>query len=295
MSKKILQKKDMQMIGIMIVIGFIIDIILDNGMEIASLLFTSYACHRGLTTVLKNSKEYKNYIFFDEQKYNNGLKKFIIIVDIYIVIRIFSILMTKYNGFTMLELLLVLVIFVPYESYLGRKYIKNIRDKEKNIERVLIKNKTLVAVILAIFIGFTMYIVNFTSKIKFTNHMNFLEYEYKLTYDEDDKRVLDIKTSSHHTKTEETNRNTEYFEDYIITAKKVFTNYVYKIYAFVSMTIMFILVLTQCFSGNKEKKTVSILSNLFLVIGIIFAIIALNPNLNYAEQDLNVYINEYLE
>lgn len=295
MSKKILQKKDMQMIGIMIAIGFIIDIILDNGMEIASLLFTSYACHRGLTTVLKNSKEYKNYIFFDEQKYNNGLKKFIIIVDIYIVIRIFSILMTKYNGFTMLELLLVLVIFVPYESYLGRKYIKNIRDKEKNIERVLIKNKSLVAIILVIFLGFSMYIVNFTSKIKFTNHMKFGEYEYNLTYDQDDKRVLQIKTGSNTTKAEETNRNTEYFEDYVITAKKVFTNYVYKIYSFVSMALMFILVLTQCFSGNKDKKTVSILSNLFLVIGIIFAIIALNPNLDYAQQDLNVYINEYLE
>lgn len=295
MSKKILEKKDMQMIVIMIVIGFILDIFMNNGMEIAVLLFTSYACHRGLTTVLKNSKEYKNYTFFDEQKYNNGLKKFIIVVDIYVIIRILSILMTKYNGFTIIEVLLVLVILVPYESYLGRKYIKNIRDKEKNIERVLVKNKSLVAIILVIFLGFSMYIVNFTSKIKFTNHMKFGEYEYKLTYDKDDKRVLQINTGSKHTKTEETNRNTEYFEDYVITAKKVFTNYVYKIYASVSMALMFILVLTQCFNGNKDKKTVSILSNLFLIIGIIFAIIALNPNLNYAEQDLNVYINEYLE
>lgn len=294
MSKKILEKKDKQMIVIIIVLGFILDMIIDNGMEILFLLLTSYACHRGIITIFKNSKEYKQYIFLDEESYNKGLKKFITVVDIYVVARIISIFMTKYNGFTIIEVLLVLVIFIPYESYLGRKYIKNIRDKEKYINRVLIKNNMLVYIILMILVGLTVFTFNTINKSKLTNHMKFGEYEYKLSYDKDDERVIEINAGSKYSRVEETERNTQYFDDYEINAKKIVTNYILKVYAFISMVIMFILVLTQCYNNNKQK-TLSILSNVFLILAAIFAIIAFNPNLTYTEQDLSAYVNEYLK
>ena len=63
---------------------------------------------------IKDLEQYKNYEFIDEEKYKKGLKNFDIFVDIYAIIRIASIILTKYNAYVMAEALLVVLTMVPY-------------------------------------------------------------------------------------------------------------------------------------------------------------------------------------
>ena len=86
--------------------------------------------------VKKYKTQYENIEFINKEKYIESLNKIIKFLDIYIIIKIILILVTKMGGFNGVELVLLGQIILIYNEKLQRKYIKSINgveiEKKKN-------------------------------------------------------------------------------------------------------------------------------------------------------------------
>lgn len=186
------------------------------------------------------------------------------------------------------------MLMVPYARYLEKTYVKNIKNRGMNIKPVFIKNKVLTLIVLIAFIGFTLLFFYYVNKNRTDNFIKLGKYEYSLTYDNNDKRTVDIRSGSMYMSTEEIDENSKYFDSYIIKAKKLINIKIFERYSFIAMIFMFLLVLTQKYSKNKNDKSVSIISNVFLIGILIFGSFSLNTNLTELENDVLHYFHENL-
>ena len=293
MKEEKLDKDDTRLIIKIVILSIILGLFLDKGSDIAILIFISIICHKYMGST-KHIPTYNDYEFLDEDKYNNGWKYFVWVVDLYVIVRIATILLIKYNGYTILEIPLLTMLMVPYARYLEKKYVKNIKNRGMNIKPVFIKNKVLTLIVLIAFIGFTLLFFNYVNKNRTDNFIKLGKYEYSLTYDKNNKKTVDIRSGSMYMNTEKTDENSKYFDSYIIKAKKLINIKIFERYSFIAMIFMFLLVLTQKYSKNKNDKSVSIISNVFLVGILIFGIFALNTNSTELENDLLSYFHKNL-
>ncbi len=289
-----LDKQDKIMIVIFLITQFIIGFFLENGSDVVFLIFSMFMFNKYLGNT-KKSNAYKDYEFLDEESYNKGLRKFIIIADIYVALRIISVLLSKYNGFTIAEVILLVLLFQFYEGYLSRKYVKCINGLDINIEKNFINNKKLVAVLLVVFIGITVGFFNSVYKSEDKEHIKFFNYEYKLTYDTNDKKVIEVQLFSHYMRVDENDKNAKYLDNYITQAKKLVSIQIFKCYSYIGMGMMLLLVLSQIKNSNdKEIKHISTMQSVFLIGFLLFSMIAFNGSSIELENDLSTYFHEYL-
>lgn len=289
-----LDKQDKIMIVIFLITQFIIGFFLENGSDVVFLIFSMFMFNKYLGNT-KKSNAYKDYEFLDEESYNKGLRKFIIIADIYVALRIISVLLSKYNGFTIAEVILLVLLFQFYEGYLSRKYVKCINGLDINIEKNFINNKKLVAVLLVVFIGITVGFFNSVYKSEDKEHIKFFNYEYKLTYDTNDKKVIEVQLFSHYMRVDENDKNAKYLDNYITQAKKLVSIQIFKCYSYIGMGMMLLLVLSQIKNSNdKEIKHISTMQSVFLIGFLLFSMIAFNRSSIELENDLSTYFHEYL-
>lgn len=289
-----LDKQDKIMIVIFLITQFIIGFFLENGSEVVFLIFSMFIFNKYLGNT-KKSNAYKDYDFLDEESYNIGLRRFLIIANIYVVLRSISVLLSKYNGFTIAEVILLVLLFQFYEGYLSRKYVRGIKGVNINIEKNFINNKKLVAVLLVVFICITVGFFNSVYKSEGKDHIKFFNYEYKLTYGNDDKRVVEVQLSSYYMKVDENDKNAKYLDNYIIQSKKLVSIQIFKCYSYIGMVMMLLLVLSQIKSSKyKEINYTSTMQSVFLIGFLIFSMIAFNGSSIELENDLSTYFHEYL-
>lgn len=289
-----LDKQDKIMIVIFLITQFIIGFFLENGSDVVFLIFSMFMFNKYLGNT-KKSNDYKDYEFLDEESYNKGLRKFIIIADIYVALRIISVILSKYNGFTIAEVILLVLLFQFYEGYLSRKYVKCINGLDINIEKNFINNKKLVAVLLVVFIGITVGFFYSVYKSEDKEHIKFFNYEYKLTYDTNDKKVIEVQLFSHYMRVDENDKNAKYLDNYITQAKKLVSIQIFKCYSYIGMGMMLLLVLSQIKNSNdKEIKHISTMQSVFLIGFLLFSMIAFNRSSIELENDLSTYFHEYL-
>ena len=113
MKKSKLNEKDKNVITITLIIGFVIQFFIESGMDIAILCSFIYFFHKYIGTT-ENIREYDSYEFRDKERYNRGNKLFVYLVDICIVIRIIFIILNKQTAFALNEILLIIMIYIPY-------------------------------------------------------------------------------------------------------------------------------------------------------------------------------------
>lgn len=263
-----------------------------DGMNIATLIIFSYIGHKYFGNI-KNTVEYKNYEFIDEEKYKKGLKRFAIFIDIYVAIRIISILLSKYNGYTMIETLLLVILMVPYESYLSKKYVKCIHNKDENVKNVFMKYKFITIILSIVFIIFTLAFFTDLNKGKEKGYVKVFDYEYSLI-SKNNKREVSIKSKSMDSTIIEDNKNEKYFDKYINKASIWMNFQALKVYSYFGMAFMFLMMLVQNIKYKTKYEVKSTMNTIFLGGFIIFAMIGINDIHNNIENDLITYMSEYM-
>ena len=212
--------------------------------------------------------------FINKEKYIESLNKIIKFLDIYIIIKIILILVTKMGGFNGVELVLLGQIILIYNEKLQRKYIKSINGVEIEKKKNLLNNKALTGVILIVFIGFTY---NYFNKIEFEdNHINSPKYKYELTYDKENKRIVDFSGNGFSMVATENEENTKYFNRYIKDIELLSVIDVLEDYSKDALLFMFVLAFSQFNFKDKNKKANSVFFNVFLILALIFSSVAFN-------------------
>ncbi len=268
-----LDKNDKKIIIIAFIASMIIDMIIDKAIDIAFIIVSLYLIHKyNETEIYEKDKNVVEYI--DKEKYFKKLKKSIIIMDIYAIVKIFIIITTKMGGFNGVEIVLICKFILIYSEHLSRKYIKSVNgvEVERNIK--LANNKILLSAILVVFIGFSYSYYNNIDKAE--NHIKTSDYEYKLSYNEEGKRVVDLSGNGFYQQAIETKDNTNYFEKYIKDCRDLLKINILENYSKIAMIFMFILVISQMRFNKKNKKANTIAANVFLVCALIFASISFN-------------------
>jgi hypothetical protein len=287
------KKEEIKLVIIILLLGvFILNIFIEGGTNISILIFFAYIGHKYLGNI-KDLDQYKNYEFIDEEKYKKGLKNFAIFVDIYVIIRIASIILTKYNAYVMAETLLVLLIMVPYESYLSKKYVKCIHNKDENTKNVFVKYKVITLVMCIAFIAFTVIFLTWVNKGKEEGLVKFFNYEYSLT-SENNKREVMIKSGSMKAKAIEDEQNEKYFDTYSNKASKCIDLKALKVYSYFGIGFMLLMILLQNTKYKSDYEVTSTMSNVFLVGFIIFSMIGFNDIHHNIENDLITYLHTYI-
>jgi len=294
MSEVKLDKKDRRVIIIGLIIGSLAKIFIDKAIEIAMMLIIIYSIHKYLGNT-KNSKEYLACEFKDEVRYHRGMKRFVLFIDIYILIRFLMISYIKYNRFNILELSLIMALSITYDEYLIRRYVKSIKGIKINESKPKIKNKALVLIVLIAFGNFTYAYYN-NIKNKTEKFISIGKYEYKLSYDKYEKRVFEVKTSTSYLRAEETDKNSKYLDDYIEDSKKLINKKIIQDYSFKAMIFMLVLTSTQVGFKSKDINSKSIMAGVFLVMFVLFAMISFNESESTIEleHDLSMYFHKYL-
>ena len=220
------------------------------------------------------NKYTENIEFINKEKYIESLNKIIKFLDIYIIIKIILILVTKIGGFNGVELVLLGQIILIYNEKLQRKYIKSINGVEIEKKKNLLNNKALTGVILIVFIGFTY---NYFNKIEFEdNHINSPKYKYELTYDKENKRIVDFSGNVFSMVATENEENTKYFNRYIKDIELLSVIDVLEDYSKDALLFMFVLAFSQFNFKDKNKKANSVFFNVFLILALIFSSVAFN-------------------
>ena len=265
-----LDKQDKKILIWGFIIGTILNLFIDKAIDSAMMLEVLYFIHKYVDI----SKYTENIEFINKEKYIAGLNKIIKFLDIYIIIKIILILITKIGGFNGLEIFLIGQLILIYNENLQRKYIKSINgvEIEKNLK--LLNNKVLTGVILVIFIGFTY---NYFNKIEFEdNYINSPKYKYELTYNEDNKRIVDFNGNEFSMVATENEENSKYFNRYIKDIELLSVIDVLEDYSKDALLFIFVLAFSQFNFKDKNKKADSIFFNIFLMLALIFSSVAFN-------------------
>ena len=146
-----LDKQDKKILICGFIIGTILNLFIDKAIDSVIMLGVLYFIHKYVDV----NKYTENIEFINKEKYIESLNKIIKFLDIYIIIKIILILVTKMGGFNGVELVLLGQIILIYNEKLQRKYIKSINGVEIEKKKNLLNNKALTGVILIVFIGFT--------------------------------------------------------------------------------------------------------------------------------------------
>lgn len=232
-----------------------------------------------------------NIEFIDKEKYYQSLKKMMIFIDIYLIIKIIIILLTDIYVYIGIEIALLIPIITIYGDSLSRKYIKSINGEEIVRDRKFIKNKILTAFILVIFVGYTY---TYLSNIKInSNEIKSNNYSYSLTYDDNKNKVVEVKSKEDfHQRAEFTKKNISYMGKYIKYSKKYVYMNIVKEYCLVATIFMFILAIAQ--TNFKDRKKSSMAVNVFLILALVFLSIW-SINTNDLQYNLTNYFHEYVE
>lgn len=265
-----LDKQDKKILIWGFIIGTILNLFIDKAIDSVIMLGVLYFIHKYVDV----NKYTENIEFINKEKYIESLNKIIKFLDIYIIIKIILILVTKMGGFNGVELVLLGQIILIYNEKLQRKYIKSINGVEIEKKKNLLNNKALTGVILIVFIGFTY---NYFNKIEFEdNHINSPKYKYELTYDKENKRIVDFSGNGFSMVATENEENTKYFNRYIKDIKLLSVIDILEDYSKDALLFMFVLAFSQFNFKDKNKKADSIFFNIFLMLALIFSSVAFN-------------------
>ena len=265
-----LDKQDKKILIWGFIIGTILNLFIDKAIDSVIMLGVLYFIHKYVDV----NKYTENIEFINKEKYIESLNKIIKFLDIYIIIKIILILVTKMGGFNGVELVLLGQIILIYNEKLQRKYIKSINGVEIEKKKNLLNNKALTGVILIVFIGFTY---NYFNKIEFEdNHINSPKYKYELTYDKENKRIVDFSGNGFSMVATENEENTKYFNRYIKDIELLSVIDVLEDYSKDALLFMFVLGFSQFNFKDKNKKADSVFFNIFLILALIFSSVAFN-------------------
>ena len=265
-----LDKQDKKILIWGFIIGTILNLFIDKAIDSVIMLGVLYFIHKYVDV----NKYTENIEFINKEKYIESLNKIIKFLDIYIIIKIILILVTKMGGFNGVELVLLGQIILIYNEKLQRKYIKSINGVEIEKKKNLLNNKALTGVILIVFIGFTY---NYFNKIEFEdNHINSPKYKYELTYDKENKRIVDFSGNGFSMVATENEENTKYFNRYIKDIELLSVIDVLEDYSNDALLFMFVLTFSQFNFKDKNKKADSVFFNIFLILALIFSSVAFN-------------------
>ena len=265
-----LDKQDKKILIWGFIIGTILNLFIDKAIDSVIMLGVLYFIHKYVDV----NKYTENIEFINKEKYIESLNKIIKFLDIYIIIKIILILVTKMGGFNGVELVLLGQIILIYNEKLQRKYIKSINGVEIEKKKNLLNNKALTGVILIVFIGFTY---NYFNKIEFEdNHINLPKYKYELTYDKENKRIVDFSGNGFSMVATENEENTKYFNRYIKDIELLSVIDVLEDYSKDALLFIFVLAFSQFNFKDKNKKANSVFFNVFLILALIFSSVAFN-------------------
>ena len=265
-----LDKQDKKILICGFIIGTILNLFIDKAIDSVIMLGVLYFIHKYVDV----NKYTENIEFINKEKYIESLNKIIKFLDIYIIIKIILILVTKMGGFNGVELVLLGQIILIYNEKLQKKYIKSINGVEIEKKKNLLNNKALTGVILIVFIGFTY---NYFNKIEFEdNHINSPKYKYELTYDKENKRIVDFSGNGFSMVATENEENTKYFNRYIKDIELLSVIDVLEDYSNDALLFMFVLAFSQFNFKDKNKKADSVFFNIFLILALIFSSVAFN-------------------
>lgn len=265
-----LDKQDKKILIWGFIIGTILNLFIDKAIDSVIMLGVLYFIHKYVDV----NKYTENIEFINKEKYIESLNKIIKFLDIYIIIKIILILVTKIGGFNGVELVLLGQIILIYNEKLQRKYIKSINGVEIEKKKNLLNNKALTGVILIVFIGFTY---NYFNKIEFEdNYINSPKYKYELTYDKENKRIVNFSGNGFSMVATENEENTKYFNRYIKGIKLLSVIDVLEDYSKDALLFMFVLAFSQFNFKDKNKKADSVFFNIFLILALIFSSVAFN-------------------
>lgn len=265
-----LDKQDKKILICGFIIGTILNLFIDKAIDSVIMLGVLYFIHKYVDV----NKYTENIEFINKEKYIESLNKIIKFLDIYIIIKIILILVTKMGGFNGVELVLLGQIILIYNEKLQRKYIKSINGVEIEKKKNLLNNKALTGVILIVFIGFTY---NYFNKIEFEdNHINSPKYKYELTYDKENKRIVDFSGNGFSMVATENEENTKYFNRYIKDIELLSVIDVLEDYSKDALLFIFVLAFSQFNFKDKSKKANSVSFNVFLILALIFSSVAFN-------------------
>ena len=265
-----LDKQDKKILICGFIIGTILNLFIDKAIDSVIMLGVLYFIHKYVDV----NKYTENIEFINKEKYIESLNKIIKFLDIYIIIKIILILVTKMGGFNGVELVLLGQIILIYNEKLQRKYIKSINGVEIEKKKNLLNNKALTGVILIVFIGFTY---NYFNKIEFEdNHINSPKYKYELTYDKENKRIVDFSGNGFSMVATENEENTKYFNRYIKDIELLSVIDVLEDYSKDALLFMFVLAFSQFNFKDKNKKANSVFFNVFLILALLFSSVAFN-------------------
>ncbi len=265
-----LDKQDKKILIWGFIIGTILNLFIDKAIDSVIMLGVLYFIHKYVDV----NKYTENIEFINKEKYIESLNKIIKFLDIYIIIKIILILVTKMGGFNGVELVLLGQIILIYNEKLQRKYIKSINGIEIEKKKNLLNNKALTGVILIVFIGFTY---NYFNKIEFEdNYINSPKYKYELTYDKENKRIVDFSGNGFSMVATENEENTKYFNRYIKDIKLLSVIDILEDYSKDALLFMFVLAFSQFNFKDKNKKADSVFFNIFLILALIFSSVAFN-------------------
>ena len=265
-----LDKQDKKILIWGFIIGTILNLFIDKAIDSVIMLGVLYFIHKYVDV----NKYTENIEFINKEKYIESLNKIIKFLDIYIIIKIILILVTKMGGYNVVELVLLGQIILIYNEKLQRKYIKSINGVEIEKKKNLLNNKALTGVILIVFIGFTY---NYFNKIEFEdNYINSPKYKYELTYDKENKRIVDFSGNGFSMVATENEENTKYFNRYIKDIELLSVIDVLEDYSNDALLFMFVLAFSQFNFKDKNKKADSVFFNIFLILALIFSSVAFN-------------------
>ena len=265
-----LDKQDKKILICGFIIGTILNLFIDKAIDSVIMLGVLYFIHKYVDV----NKYTENIEFINKEKYIESLNKIIKFLDIYIIIKIILILVTKMGGFNGVELVLLGQIILIYNEKLQRKYIKSINGVEIEKKKNLLNNKALTGVILIVFIGFTY---NYFNKIEFEdNYINSPKYKYELTYDKENKRIADFSGNGFSMVATENEENTKYFNRYIKDIELLSVIDVLEDYSKDALLFIFVLAFSQFNFKDKNKKADSVFFNIFLILALIFSSVAFN-------------------
>lgn len=265
-----LDKQDKKILIWGFIIGTMLNFFIDKAIDSVMTLGVLYFIHK----YVDFNKYTENIEFINKEKYIEGLNKIIKFLDIYIIIKIVLTLVTKIGGFNGLELILIGQLVLIYNEKLQRKYIKSINgvEIEKNLK--LLNNKALTGIILIVFIGFTY---NYFNKIEFEDsYINSPKYKYELTYNEDNKRIVDFSGNGFSMVATENEENSKYFNRYIKDIKLLSAIDVLEDYSKDAMLFLFVLAFSQFNFKDKNKKAISVLFYVFLISALLLGSLAFN-------------------
>lgn len=285
-----LDKKDKRLIIIGIIVAVIGQLFIEKALDIVFILETMYFIHK----YLYNAEKYESLtdydiVYINKEKYYKSMKKFIQILDMYLVIRLIILLFTEVSGFTVIDIILVAEVLTVYSIYLERKYIKSIDGVEVARGRNLFNNKILTTVLFVIFMVYSYtYISNLTINEK---EISSSKYSYSLTHDENNK-VVELKLKDDfYQRGEDNEKNAPYINKYIQYGKQLVSINIIKDYSFIAMIFMFILTFIQL--DFKDKRRNSVTAGVFLILALVFASIWSINTYNF-ENKITLYFAQYI-